>query len=217
MSLKRWKPAIALIAVGLLAATILAGLDRLTRDRIALEQERRALAALTELLPAERFDNELVTDWFEQPVTGLERPVRFYRARLDGQPSAAVLDLVTSRGYSGDIRLLVAIETDGTIIGVRVLEHRETPGLGDRIEIRRSDWIRQFDGASLDHPAPDAWAPDRRGGQFDTLSNATITTAAITDAVRLGLEAFDSLGDALWTRESEMQGLEIRPDLSQNS
>ncbi len=216
MSLKRWKPALALIAVGLLAATILAGLDRLTRDRIALEQERRALAALTELLPAERFDNELVSDWFEHPVAGLERPVRIYRARLDDQPSAAVLDLITSRGYSGDIRLLVAIEPDWTIIGVRVLEHRETPGLGDRIEIRRSDWIRQFDGASLRRPIPEAWAPDRRGGQFDTLTNATITTGAITDAVRLSLEAAESLDEALWATEPDTQALEIPPDLSQN-
>lgn len=212
----RWKPALALLVIGLLAAIILAGLDRITRDRINLEQERRALAALTRLLPAERFDNELVTDWIELRVAGLGRPARVYRARLGNEPSAAILDLVTTRGYSGDIRLLVAIEPDGTVIGVRVLEHRETPGLGDRIEIRRSDWIHQFDGTSLEDPEPDNWAPDRRGGEFDTMTNATITAAAIIDAVRLGLEAFESAGDPLWIQEPESEGLEIQPDLSQN-
>ena len=216
MMLARWKPALALLAIGLLAAIILAGLDRITRDRISLEQERRALAALTRLLPAERFDNELVADWIKLPVAGLDRPARVYRARLDNEPSAAILDLVTARGYSGDIRLLLAVEPDGIIIGVRVLEHRETPGLGDRIEIRRSDWIRQFDGTSLEDPEPDNWAADRRGGKFDTMTNATITTAAIVDAVRLGLEAFEAAGERIWVRHPESERLEIQPDLSQN-
>jgi Na+-translocating ferredoxin:NAD+ oxidoreductase subunit G len=187
-----------LAAVGLVAALILAGLDRITRDRITLEQDRRALAALTQVLPATSFNNELLGDWIDITIAGLERPARVYRARLDGQPAALIVDLTTSRGYSGDIRLLVAVTTDGTVIAVRVLEHRETPGLGDRIEERRSDWIRQFRDRRLGNPSPEQWAPDRRGGDFDTMTNATITASAVIDAVRLALEAVEAEGDGLW-------------------
>lgn len=198
MSLRHYKPALFLGLLGLSAALILASLDRVTRDRIALEQERRALAALTEVLPAERFDNELAQDWIELKLPGLEENARVYRARLNGAPAATIIDLITPRGYSGNIRLLVASELDGTVINVRVLDHRETPGLGDRIEIRRSSWIEQFAGRSLVDPEAERWAPNRRGGDFDGLSNATITASAVIEAVRLALAGLDQAGDTLW-------------------
>jgi Na+-translocating ferredoxin:NAD+ oxidoreductase subunit G len=199
---RRWpfRSALMLAAIGLSAALILAGLDQVTRDRISLEQERRALAALTQLLPEEEFDNELVNDWIELPVAGLASPARVYRARRDQLPVALIIDLVTARGYSGDIRLLVAVDPDGQVIGVRVLEHRETPGLGDRIEQRRSDWIEQFRGRSLLDPPTEDWAPDRRGGKFDTMTNATITASAVIDAVRQALEAVDRAEDRAWAQ-----------------
>lgn len=198
MSLRNYKPALFLGLLGLSAALILAGLDHLTRDRIVLEQDRRALAALTEVLPADRFSNELARDWIELHLSDLEQAARVYRARLDGVPVALIADLITPRGYSGNIRLLVATELDGTVIAVRVLDHRETPGLGDKIEARRSDWIRQFTGRSLGDPAAERWAPKQRGGDFDGLSNATITAGAVVDAVKLALQGLEQAGDELW-------------------
>lgn len=195
----RRRAAIALTCIGLGAAVLLAGVDRLTRDRIEQAQQRRALAILGAMLPEGAFDNQLLSDAIELQVPGLDRPARVYRARRGGQPVASLVDLVTSRGYSGDIRLLVAVDPGGTVLGVRVLDHRETPGLGDKIEIERSDWITGFAGRSLGNPPAERWAADRSGGDFDTLTSATITTDAVVEAVRaalLGLEQADQ--ERLW-------------------
>jgi electron transport complex protein RnfG len=195
----RRRAAIALTCIGLAAALVLAGVDRLTRDRIQQAQQQRALATLGAMLPAGSFDNALLEDAIDMPLPGLEQPARVYRARRDGQPVAALVDLVTSRGYSGDIRLLVAADPNGTVLGVRILNHRETPGLGDKIEIGRSDWITGFVGRSLGNPAPERWAADRSGGDFDTLTSATITTDAVVDAVRSALAGLEQASqEELW-------------------
>lgn len=186
------RPATVLVLIGLAAAVTLAGLDRLTGERIERQQQQRALSAIAAMLPERLYDNALLDDSVAMRVAGLPEPATVYRAYRDDEPVAAVIDVTTPQGYSGDIRLLIAVDTTGEIIGVRVLEHRETPGLGDRIERRRSAWIEQFSGRSLDDPAADGWAPDRREGEFDTLTSATITSAAVTDAVRRALEAFES-------------------------
>lgn len=198
-----FKPALMLVAIGGISALLLAGLDRLTRERIALEQDQRALAELNDLLPSIDYDNELVRDWIETTIAPFPEPARIYRARRSGEPSALIVDLTTPRGYSGPIRLLVAATPDATVIGVRVLDHRETPGLGDRIETQRSDWIEQFEGQRLGAPAREDWLPDRRGGAFDTLTSATITSGAVIHAVRRALDTMVRSDDELWTRPSE--------------
>jgi len=178
------KTLLTLGLIGLLAAALLSGVHLATRDRIASEQQRQALATLNQLVPESGYDNVLVEDSFSAWISGLSSPSTIYRARADGEPVALLADVTTPNGYSGDIRLLIALRPDGNVIGVRVLEHRETPGLGDEIELKRSDWIRQFRGKSLDEPPAPAWAADRRGGAFDTLSSATITSSAVIEAVR---------------------------------
>lgn len=170
--------------IGLLAAALLSGVHLATRDRIASEQQRQALATLNQLVPESGYDNELIEDRFSAWISGLSSPSTIYRARMESEPVALLADVTTPDGYSGDIRLLVGIEPDGEVIGVRILEHRETPGLGDKIELKRTDWLRQFTGKSLGAPPAQAWAADRRGGAFDTLSSATITSAAVIEAVR---------------------------------
>ena len=183
---------VVLMLIGLVAAIVLAGLNELTEERIEHEQQTRALAAVADLLPTGSYDNDLLEDSITVSIDGYERDAIIYRARLAGEPVAAVIDVTTPQGYSGDIRLLVAVNVDGTIRTVSVLEHRETPGLGDRIEARRSDWLRQFAGRSLGDPEQEAWASDRRGGEFDTLTSATITVAAVIEAVRQALKAFEA-------------------------
>ncbi len=195
---RRTKAALSLGLIGLIAAVLLSGVDRLTREPIALAEQRRALATLTELVPAERFDNDPVFDRIEQVISGFEQPAIIHRARRNGEPVALVFDVTTPRGYSGDIRLLVALNPVGDIKGVRVLSHRETPGLGDKIEVRRSDWILQFSGRSLNNPPPQRWTSSRRGGEFDTLTSATVTTDAVVDAVRLVLLEAEEEAQDLW-------------------
>jgi len=200
----RHKAALALVIIGLAAAIVLAGVDRLTRDRIQQARDARAEATLTAMLPEMRFDNELIDDHVALTIPGLQTPARVYRARFQGQPVAALVDLVTPHGYSGDIRILVAVEPGGTVIATRVLAHRETPGLGDKIEIERDDWIRGFTGRSLDSTPSESWAPDQEGGDFDTLTSATITSAAVIDAVHAVLRGLENAEPGrLWAPVSD--------------
>ena len=158
-------------------------------------QENERLALLTNLkavIPESLYDNDIVNDTLE--VTDLNqdstKPAVIYRARKKGEPVAAIMTVVTPFGYSGNITLLVAVKTDGTLTGVRTIAHRETPGLGDKIEIERSDWISSFDGKSLDNPSDTQWAVKRDSGYFDQLTGATITPRAVVGAVKNALLYF---------------------------
>jgi len=186
------RPALVLAGLGLAAALLLAGLNELTRERIADERQQRALAEVSAMLAGVEYDNDLLADTASLAVPELAEPVTAYHARRNGEPVAVVMDVVTAAGYSGDIRLLLAVDIEGTVLGVRVLEHRETPGLGDKIERSKTDWLEQFEGKSLHAPSPGDWAPDRRDGTFDTLTSATITSAAVIDAIKRALQAFES-------------------------
>jgi len=195
------RPALALSAVGLTAAILLSGLNELTREPIQQARDERAVESLQRVLAPELYDNRLSRDSIELRISGLAEPARVYRARKNGEPSAAVIDITTPNGYSGDIRLLIAVTPASEVISVRVVEHRETPGLGDKIERRRSDWIEQFQGRSLSNPPRSEWASDQRGGEFDTLTSATITSTAVIDAVARSLASFKTLGERAWQLE----------------
>lgn len=192
------RPALMLGALGLAAALLLAGLNRLTEDRIAAERQQRALGAVSAMLEPRSHDNDLLADQITLRIDGLPEPARVFRARTDGEARAAVFDVTTRQGYSGPIRLLVAVDAGGRILGVRVLDHRETPGLGDKIEREKSDWIEQFSDRSLGRPPPEAWASDRRGGEFDTLTSATVTSSAVIQTVRAVLETHRRRTDAVY-------------------
>lgn len=171
----------AIIGTGLVVLTVDA-----TRGRIAANERATLLARLAILLPTGSFDNDVIGDSFQvrdPQLLGSKAPVTVYRARLKGKPVAALLTPVAPDGYSGDIKLLVGIRYDGTLTGVRVLEHHETPGLGDAIEEDRSDWITRFTGLSLDKPGAAGWKVKRDGGDFDQFTGATITPRAVVKAV----------------------------------
>ena len=121
-----------------------------------------------------------------------------YRARYRGAPAAVVLAPVAPDGYSGKIRLIVGIQYSGVLSGVRVVSHQETPGLGDKIDVRRSDWIKSFAGLSLRDPQQADWRVRRDGGVFDQFTGATITPRAVVAAVRRSLEYFDTHKDTLF-------------------
>jgi len=114
--------------------------------------------------------------------------VKVYRATLKQIPTGLIYSPVTADGYSGDILLTIAINENNQVTGVRVLQHKETPGLGDKIETRRSDWIKSFDGTSLTSPRAEKWAVKRDGGDFDQFTGATITPRAVVKAVKNTLQ-----------------------------
>ena len=161
-----------------------------TREQIAANEREALLRKLNLLVPPERYDNAIFEDTTQvinDHLLGTMEPVTVYRARRGSEPVALVIAPVAPDGYSGTIRLLVGINHDGSLAGVRILAHRETPGLGDKIEAERSDWILGFDGRSLDNPPLESWRVMRDGGAFDQFTGATITPRAVVNAVRISL------------------------------
>ena len=161
-----------------------------TRERIAANERATLLRKLNRLIPPQSYDNTLLEDTLQvsdATVLGTGKPVTVYRARLGDAPVGLVMATTAPDGYSGSIRLLVGINIDGTLNGVRVVAHRETPGLGDAIDENRSDWIRIFDGKSLENPPQARWAVRKDGGDFDQLTGATVTPRAVVKSVRQAL------------------------------
>ncbi len=164
-----------------------------TLDRIAANERKVLLRNLYALLPPEKLDNDIAMDTMEilpSSLLGTDRPSIVYRARLQGDPVAVILNAIAPEGYNGDIHLLIGIFEDGSLAGVRVVKHSETPGLGDAIEIRKSDWILGFNGKSLGNPEPELWQVRRDGGSFDQVTGATITPRAIVKAVKNALNYY---------------------------
>jgi Na+-translocating ferredoxin:NAD+ oxidoreductase subunit G len=172
-----------------------------TRERIVANERATLLRKLHQLIPPERHDNTLLEDTLtvtDSGLLGTAAPVTVYRARKNGQPVALVISPVAPDGYSGTIKLLVGINVDGTLSGVRVVAHRETPGLGDAIDDARSDWIHIFDKRSLGDPPLERWRVKKDGGDFDQLTGATITPRAVVKAVRRALLYYRGNQEALF-------------------
>lgn len=178
----------AIITGGTIALT-----HALTQDRIEQQIARAEAAALFEIIPANRHDNELPRATVSLPASKTltdGEPLTAWVARRGERPFALILPVTATDGYSGDIRLLIGIDLEGRILGVRVTDHRETPGLGDKIETRKSDWILTFEGRSLDNPEPEQWAVKKNGGVFDQFTGATITPSAVVSTVKETLMYF---------------------------
>lgn len=189
-----WRTAAILALAGAVAVGLVALVHDLAQPRIEASRRAQRIAELTAVLGALPYDNDPLADAIalrDPELLGTAQAVTAYRVRRAGQPVAVLLNAVAPDGYSGAIRLLVAIDPSGALIGVRVVEHRETPGLGDWIDLRRSEWIRSFDGRSLGDPPPERWRVRKDGGDFDQFTGATITPRAIVAAVRNALVFFE--------------------------
>jgi electron transport complex protein RnfG len=174
--------------VALLASASLAVAYGATKDHIAAAERRDLQMSLAQVMPQGFADNDLLQD--KLTLTGPKgQPVEVHVARLGGAAKGAVFS-VAERGYAGDIVVLMAVDAAGRMLGARVLKHSETPGLGDKIEIAKADWIESFKGKSLGEPAPEKWGVKKDNGVFDQFAGATITPRAVVKAVKGGLEFF---------------------------
>ena len=171
----------------LLASGALAVVSEATGPAIAAAEAKDLRDSLAEVLPAGLADNDFLKDTVDLQKDG--KTVTIYRAR-HGSEMKAVLFKVAERGYAGDIQVLMAVDMDGRTLGVRVLKHSETPGLGDKIEVKKDDWVLDFNGKSLGEPAPEKWGVRKDNGVFDQFAGATITPRAVVKAVKGGLEFF---------------------------
>ncbi len=180
----------------LLTAVLLSTTYTQTAERIAMAERDNARRALLEIIPAERHDNALLdTTRAIAPeywsALGLKQGGDMHIATLQGEPLAVIIPAVAPDGYSGDIRLIVGVNSDGTVAGVRVLAHAETPGLGDKVELKKDDWILSFNGRALTTSNAATWAVKKDGGEFDQFTGATITPRAVVNQVRRVLQVFN--------------------------
>ncbi len=202
------RAAIMLAAAAIAAFGLVAVVHEATRDRIAAAARARELARFDQVLGGLPHDNDLLADTVtlrDPELLGTTAAVTAYRARFHGQPVAVLLEFVATDGYSGSIRLLIAVAPDGTVLGVRTVSHHETPGLGDFIDAGKSDWIRRFSGKSLGDPAAARWRVRRDGGDFDQYTGATITSRAVVGAVGRTLQFFTRHRDELLAAPATIQ------------
>jgi electron transport complex protein RnfG len=198
--------AAALLGVVALFTALLGVLAEHTRDRILANQQSALLQAIDALLPPDSYDNQILKDRISvraPDLLGSDNAVAIFRARRGNQPVAALINAIAPDGYRGPIELLIAIKHDGSLYGVQVLDHDETPGLGDAFENRDADWLHDFQGRSLDNPAQARWTVRKNGGDFDAFTGATITPRAIVRAVRKSLEYYRTHRDNIFETPSE--------------
>ena len=183
--------------VVLISSAALVYVNFQTKDVITRRADEDLQKSLQQVVPADLYDNELLKDSVvikSRDVTGQPVSTIFYRARNHGKIVALAFP-TTGYGYSGAINMIIGIDTHGTLLGVRIIAHSETPGLGDKIEAGKSKWIFGFKGLSLGNPPESHWAVKKDGGDFDSFTGATITPRAVVAAIRNGLEEFSAHRD----------------------
>ena len=182
-----------ILALFAIVCTFSVGLVHLlTKDRINMQAQQQLVKQLNEIIPKNSHDNEMFRDCIIAPAdnnTDLLVDV-IYRARLNGVSTAAAIKAIAPNGYSGNIELLIAINIDGSVSGVRALDHKETPGLGDKIELRKSSWIEKFSGKKMLDNNDTRWAVIKDGGMFDQFTGATITPRAVVQTVKKTISYF---------------------------
>lgn len=208
----------ALATAGTLAVTQIT-----TREPIERAIREAAAKALLEIIPIERHSNDLLVDTYPIPkqywaMLGLKQGGDINLAREgDGTIDAVIIPTVAPEGYSGPIRMLVGVNRDGTIAGVRVTNHSETPGLGDKVDVKKSDWILSFNGKSLADPGRDMWKVEKDGGAFDQFTGATITPRAVVKQVRVVLDFVAEHQQEIFSAPVSKRAVEVeQPQAEQN-
>ncbi len=197
--LNRQSIVLACFALGI--GSVLWLFDFTTKPQIELNRQAQLEKTLTEVLAEKWVDNDLAATRKKIFDVDTQSDRTIYTATLDNQPTAVIISARATDGYAGDIDLLVGILIDGSISGVRVLQHQETPGLGDDIETRKSNWILDFNGTSLTTPA--RWAVKRDGGSFDQFTGATITPRAVVKAVNRALLFFHKYQSEIFSEAND--------------
>lgn len=201
-----WKNGVSLATIAAFCTAMVAVTWNLTAERIAANEQEWLERSLQPALAGVFFDSPVTESKIIIPppheLPGSDAAI-VYRVYAGVKPVAALFVVSARDGYAGPIRLLVGIAIDGSVTGVRVLQHRETPGLGDRVEIAKSDWVMQFDGRSLMDPEASNWSIRDDGGKFDQLTGASVTSRAVIMAVRTTLNYFEANQAALFAAIAE--------------
>jgi len=182
-----------LAGFALIASVLLGVTNCSTEGTIQRRLDEDLKKSLEEVVPSALYDNDMLQDTLTIPSAEYNigtKETTVYIAKKSGQVTAVCFKFTAPDGYSGAINMIMGIDRDGNVLGVRVLSHKETPGLGDKIEVAKSDWILNFVGRSLDNLAPAKWAVKKDGGEFDQFAGATITPRKSIQAIYRGLQLF---------------------------
>ncbi len=202
--------AVLLAGFGALGTALVMTTFEFTKEQIEASEKASLLKNLHNIIPPDSHDNDLFHDKLIVPPAsqlGNNEITTIYRAKLGQQPIAAAFAITAPDGYSGNISLLIAIKDSGEISGVRVISHKETPGLGDKIDITKSSWILEFNGKTLTSPDEEGWKVKKDGGIFDQFTGATITPRAVVKAVRRALDYFNNNHDKLFLDQEKYDQL----------
>ncbi|MFA0039046.1 electron transport complex subunit RsxG [Vibrio sp. 10N.261.52.A1] len=184
----------ACASTGLVAVT-----HYLTKDQIKQQEQAQLLSVLNQVIPHDLHDNELFSSCtlVQAEELGTEQAMPAYIAKINGEPSAIAIEAIAPDGYNGAIKVIVGMKIDGTILGTRVLSHQETPGLGDKIDLRVSDWILSFAGKQVTDSNLERWKVRKDGGDFDQFTGATITPRAVVKSVKQAVQYVNQNNQAL--------------------
>jgi electron transport complex protein RnfG len=198
------KTAITLVAFAFVGTAMLAYVFDITRAPIEANEKEARLALFKQILPESTYDNDLLKDSVEiapNEQLGNHQPTVANIAKLNNKTAGVILEAIAHDGYSGDIKLLIANRADGSISGVRVLAHKETPGLGDYIDIAHGNWIKLFNDESVNKTRVEQWRVKKDSGKFDYMVGATITPRAVVKAVLKSLQFFETNKQTLFAVE----------------
>ncbi len=197
--------ALNLLFFAVIGTAMLALTYHLTHDTIAKSEENEKLKLVSQIVPAASYDNDIIKDTAPlaaDALLGTQTDTMIYHGRLQGESSIVVLQIIAPDGYSGRIDMIVAVHRDGRLGGVRVVTHKETPGLGDYIDIAKSNWITAFNDLSLAARKESDWKVRKDGGQFDHVAGATVTPRAIVKAVHKALQYVELHRDTLFAAKA---------------
>ena len=190
------KNSIGLAIFAFITAGVIAITQQTTAEKIEFNIAEAQAKALYEITPKETIDNDILSDSLNLlPKTKnifsnlhllgpIDKKSKVFFAKSNGKIQTLIYPTIAPDGYTAAIKLLVGIKSDGTIAGVRIVDHKETPGLGDKVELKKSDWVLSFEGKSLSIPVTEKWKVKKDGGEFDQFTGATITPRAVVNAIR---------------------------------
>jgi len=195
--------AFLLAAFAIICTAAVATVNVLTKPVIAKQEQLALLKTINQLIPAEAYDNDIFASCFiinDDELLGKGQTQQVFVAKKSNKPVALMLETSTFRGYAGEIKLAIGILADGKVAGVRAIRHTETPGLGDKIQTNKSDWIYSFDGKHYQKSQDARWEVKKNGGDIDAFTGATITPRAVTLAVKDALIYFQKNSDKLFNQ-----------------
>ena len=198
------KNGLLLALFALICTAVVAFVNQLTADKIKQQEQLQLQGVLQQIIPNSIHDNDLTKSCIllkSETGLGTQEPMPAYIATKNGKPVAIAIEALAPDGYSGNIKLILALNNSGEVLGVRTLSQHETPGLGDKIELTKSDWVLSFSGKTMKSDDDVRWFVKKDGGEIDQFTGATITPRAYVKAIRHAISYFKAHQQTIFNQQ----------------